>query len=343
MRFLITSALMFCSQTVFAETQEQAIQKHILTIRTNPSVNAKKAAGEALAEIGLPSLKPLMDYLHQVAEAKPGDKMWIYPGYIRRAISTVCKRVGPKAEQGILKRFLQTANETERKHLFRALAEGSSYSKALAHLLGAIRAEGVLRGNAKWAVEQVVHLHVFGGWGRDEAAISEILGIFSRYPDLKKEYREIRRHLTVLKTVGAPKKEMTFSPVKHRPLSIVVDEQTEFFVALPRPDGPWTYHWGVGKGRKPDINWRAHGLLYLGRTLGKDKVYFRFLGTRALKTPLNAHVQGGVPDNDPAEYPMTLTVRALSPEKKAKRLRELRSSLDERKRKYAETLPPHCI
>jgi len=116
---------------------------------------------------------------------------------------------------------------------------------------------------------------------------------------------------------------------------IVVDEQTEFFVALPKPAG-WVYHWGVGKGRKPDINWRTHGLLYLGRTLGKDKVYFRFLGTRALRTPLNAHVQGGVPDNDPAEYPMTVTVRALSPEERAKRLRELHSSLDERKRKYAE-------
>ena len=319
-----------------AEPFGQAIGRHILTIRTNPSGKAKKAADEALAEIGLPSLKPLMDYLHQIAEAKPGDKMWIAPEYIQRAISTVCKRVGPNAEQGILKRFLQTANETERKHLFRALVAGSSYSKALAHLLGAIRAEGALRGNAKWAVERVVHLCMFGGWGRDEAAISELLGIFSRYPDLKKKYREIRRHVTVLKTVGAPKKEMTFSPVIHRPLSIVVDEQTEFFIALPRPAG-FGYHWGVGKGRKPDTNWRAHGLLYLGRVLGKGKVfYYRFFGTRAIKTPFNAHVQGGVPDDDPAEYPMTLTVRALSPEKKAKRLGELRSSLDEQKRKYAE-------
>ncbi|GAG06000.1 unnamed protein product, partial [marine sediment metagenome] len=249
-RFLITSALLLCSQTVFAETEEQAIQKHILTIRTNPSVNAKKAAGEALAEIGLPSLEPLMDCLHQVAEAKPNDEMWIYPGYVRDAISAVCKRVGANAERGILKRFLQTSNETEREHLFWGLAYGSSYPKALAHLLDAIRGEGDLDGNAKWGLEQMVHLHVHGGWGRDEAAISELLDVFSKYPDLKKEYGEIRQHLTVLKTVGAPKKETTFSPVKHRPLPIVVDELTEFFVALPKPDGGWTYHWGGRQGMR---------------------------------------------------------------------------------------------
>jgi len=204
-------------------------------------------------------------------------------------------------------------------------------------LLDAIRAEGALHGNAKWGVEQVVHVHVHGGWGRDEAAITELLGIFSRYPDLKKEYGEIRQHLTVLKTVGAPRKETTFSPVKHHTLPMVVDEVTEFFVAFPKPAG-FAYHWGVGKGRKPDIDWRDHGLLYLGRVLGKDKVYYRLVGVRALKTPLNAYVQGGVPDDDPAEYPMTLTVRALPPEKRAKRLRELLSSFDERKRKYAEPL-----
>ena len=70
----------------------------------------------------------------------------------------------------------------------------------------------------------------------------------------------------------------------------------------------------------------------------EDKVYYRLVGVRALKTPLNAHVQGGLSDDDPAEYPMTLTVRALPPEERAKRLRELLSSFDERKKKYAEAL-----
>jgi len=324
------------TKTSAPSPEAQAIAKHIRTIHTNPSTKAKTAASWALAGIGMPALKPLMDDLHQRAEAKPGDKVWISPGYIQRIISDVCKRVGPDAERAIIRRFARTTNATERKLLFDALVGGVvGFPKILAHLLGVIRADGKLDGNARWGVRQVVHHQLYDGWGRDETTISILLGVFGKYPDLEKKYLDIRRSMTILKTVGAPRKETTFSPVIHRPLSIVVDEQTEFFIALPKLGGA-TYHWGVGKGRKGDINWRAHGLLYLGLVFGKGTVhYYRFLAVRPLKTPLNAHVQGGVPDNDPAEYPMTLTVRALSPEKKVKRFRELRSSLDEQKRKYA--------
>lgn len=62
------------------------------------------------------------------------------------------------------------------------------------------------------------------------------------------------------------------------------------------------------------------------------------VGARPLEAPLNAYVQGGVPDNDPPEYPMTLTVRTLSPKEKAERITALRESLDERKRQYGETM-----
>jgi hypothetical protein len=323
------------------QTDEPAIQKHILTIRTNPSTQAKKNAGEALAQIGLPSLAPLMDYLHRVAQAKPGDGIWIHPGYIRDALSSVCKRVGPEAEKVILARLLAVGNETERECLFRALAEGAGYPKTLARLLGVIRNTATLDANTKWAVREVVNLYVYGGGDggiREEAAISELLDVFAEYPELQSKHAEIQNHVTVLKTVGVPAENTTFRPQLHRPLQIAVDEQTEFFVAMPRPNGPWGYKWGFEKGMEAAPTWRQHGLCYLGRTLGTDTTYFRFIGMHAVKTELDAYVQGGVPDNDPAEYPMTVTVRALSPKERERKLQELSTSLDDRKRKYAEEM-----
>ena len=103
---LLLATALVCPLTVRAETQDEAVRRHILAIRTDPSVKVKKAASEALAEIGLPSLAPLMDYLRQVAQAKPNDEIWISPGYIREALSAVCKRVGEDAEKALLERFL---------------------------------------------------------------------------------------------------------------------------------------------------------------------------------------------------------------------------------------------
>jgi hypothetical protein len=321
-------------------TQHEAIRRHILAIRTDPSVKAKRAASEALAKIGLPSLAPLMDYLRQVAQAKPNDAIWISPGYIREALSAVCKRVGEDAEKALLERFLEVTNETERDCLFRSLAEGSSYTKALARVLGHVRNAGTLDDNADWAIRQTVHFYVYGGGGRDESAVSDVLGVFAKQPTLQERFEDIERQVTILKSVGVPNPKTAFTPRLDTPLAIAVDEQTEFSVALPRPDGPWSYHWGFGEGVEAfsSRSLKTHGLCYLGRTLGTNTVYFRFIGSRALETPLNVYVQGGVPDGDPAEYQMRLTVRSLPPQERQKRILQLRASLDDRKRQYVEDM-----
>ena len=77
--FHALALLLLSSVAVGARDQDQAIQEHIPTIRTHPSLKAKRAANEALAEIGLPALVPLMDYLHQVAQAKPNDENMDFP------------------------------------------------------------------------------------------------------------------------------------------------------------------------------------------------------------------------------------------------------------------------
>jgi hypothetical protein len=123
--------LLLCASSLAAENQEEQIRQQIVAIRTNPMVEGKKAANQMLAEIGLPALAPLMNYLHEVAEAKPNDEKWISPGYIEEAIATVCKRGGEPAEEVIFIRFVTATNETERDSLFRSLADGSSYPKAL--------------------------------------------------------------------------------------------------------------------------------------------------------------------------------------------------------------------
>jgi len=334
-------AALLCPLATSADTQDETIARHIFAIRTDPSVKAKKAASEALAEIGLSSLAPLMDYLGQLARAKPNDEIWISPGYIRDALSAVCKRVGEDAEKALLERFLEVTNETERDCLFHSLAQGSGYLKTLAHVLDAVRNAGTLGTNPEWAIQQIVRFHVYGGWGRDESAVSEVLGVFAKHLEVQERYDEISTQVAILKSVGVPKQETMFSPTLHDALAITVDEQTEFSIALPRPDGPWGYHWDFGQGMETSLSrrsFRTHGLLYLGRTLGTNTVHFRFIGTRGLQIRLNVYIQGGVLDNDPAEYPMTLTVQALPAGEREKKLRGLRVALDDRKRQYGKTM-----
>lgn len=332
---MIVISFLLCSLIAAAGPEDEAIQKHILSIRSTPSIKDKKAACEALGDIGIPSLIPLMDYLHDVAGSKPNDAIWIHPDYIQDALSIVCKRAGPAAEAVLLARFLQVTNATERDCLYYSLARASSYPCALGRVLDAVHDTQTLNDNALWAIQQTVHFYVYGR-GRDETEIPKVLNVLAKYPELEKRFDDIKKQVAILKTVGIPEPKSAFSPKIHQVLQVTVDEQTEFSIVLPRPNGPWGYHWGFGQGM--ETSFASHGLLYLGSTFGKNTVHFRFIGCRPLQTPLDVYVQGGVPDDDPAEYPMKLTVRALQVDEKKKRLDDLRISLDERKRQYAEKM-----
>ena len=320
-----------------AKNQSEKIKEHIQTIRKNPWIREKEKAYQALAEIGLPAVAPLLDYLHEVSKAKPNDEIWISPGFLKKALVIVCKKVGVEAEKAIFNRFLKAKNKTEYETLFFSLF--SSTPNALDYVLRNTNKTGILDHNSLWSIQKVIDIYVYGGFGRNEKYVSEIEDVFSKYPELEKKFIEINKKVQELKTVGLPNPAMTFSPQINQSLNISVKEQEEFSIELEAPDGPWGYRWGIGKGHKWGLGARVfkfNNLLFLGHTIIGKKIYFRFLGMKPVKTPLNVHIQGGVPDNDPPEYLMVLTVEPLSPEERLKMFKKLKNSLDRRHRDYAE-------
>jgi len=316
----------------------ERVQEKIEAIRRKPITKAAvDAATGDLAAIGTGALGPLMDWLHLVFLAKPGDPNRISPGYVREAIGSVVQRGGELAELFLFTRFVDADNEVERKTLFQAAYGVGKSRQLLALLLEHVASgEGPLAANSQWALQKLADWTLYQGWRDDEGEVAPLLAVFRKYPHLAERHPAIADCVKQLETVGVPVKETIFSPkLGGPPLEIAVDEQTEFAVALPRPDGPWGYHWG--KGEESDVQSAAarRHLVFLGWTLAEKDVYHRFLGTRPVEGPWDIYVQGGVPDDDPPEYRLALSVHALDDAARAKKLEALAASPDKTKRQYA--------
>ena len=324
-----------------SQSQDVQINNYINKLCNNPSIKAKKAASQALAEIGTSSIPSLISRLNAVADLNPAEKGWINPDYISDTLAQVRSRGGAEANALLIKALLAADNPTVRTSIWKAFMNSGGIREIFQGLLERIETENILEPNTEWSLMATVrHLVMSPHVPRDGELIAEILAVFEEHGEIRERFPTLRTMVETLETVGTPRDGVTFPLDKRKIVEIRVDEQSEFFLELTRPNGPWDYQWGFGEGSLcHGVDTVASGLLFLGKTVENCKLYLRFIGTEPKKIFFNVYISGGIPEErlKPA-FQSVIVIRKLSRQERKKRIEALAQSLDEKQRRYAQFL-----